>query len=96
MKSHGIFGNARTRYKTAQKPMQNGQNLCFRPFHHRTKMGETCAISAQARETKPRRNFFRNERTRSTPLDPKLMFWSVSDCFVTAQKSMQNGPNWCN
>jgi hypothetical protein len=27
---------------------------------------------------------FRNERTGSTPLDPKLMFWGVSDRFVTA------------
>jgi hypothetical protein len=27
----------------------------------------------------------RNERTRSTPLDPKLMFWCVSDRFVTAR-----------
>jgi hypothetical protein len=26
----------------------------------------------------------RNERTGCTPLDPKLMFWSVSDRFVTA------------
>jgi hypothetical protein len=33
---------------------------------------------------------FPNERTRSTPLDPKLMFWGVSDSFVTAWKSMQN------
>jgi hypothetical protein len=33
---------------------------------------------------------FRNERTRSTPLDPKLMFWGISDRFVTAGKSMQN------
>jgi hypothetical protein len=23
----------------------------------------------------------------------KLMFWGVSDCFITAQKSMQNRPN---
>jgi hypothetical protein len=38
----------------------------------------------------------RNERTRSTPLDPKLMFWDVSDNFVTAQKSKQNRPNWCH
>jgi hypothetical protein len=37
---------------------------------------------------------FRNKRTRSTPLDPKLMFWIVSDHFVTAQNSMQNWPNW--
>jgi hypothetical protein len=33
---------------------------------------------------------FRNERTRSTHLDPKFMFWGVSNRFVTAQKSMQN------
>jgi hypothetical protein len=33
---------------------------------------------------------FRNERTRSTPLDAKLMFWGVSDHFVTARKSLQN------
>jgi hypothetical protein len=36
---------------------------------------------------------FRNERTRSTPLDPKLMFWGVSHHFVTAQKLVQNGLN---
>jgi hypothetical protein len=33
---------------------------------------------------------FRNELTRSTPLDAKLTFWGVSDRFVTAGKSMQN------
>jgi hypothetical protein len=37
---------------------------------------------------------FRNERTGSTPLEPKLMFWGVSDRFITARKSMQNWPNW--
>jgi hypothetical protein len=26
---------------------------------------------------------FRNERTRSTLLDPKLMFWGGSECYVT-------------
>jgi hypothetical protein len=39
---------------------------------------------------------FRNERIRSTPLDPKLMFMGVSDRFVTAKKSKQNWPNWCH
>jgi hypothetical protein len=38
----------------------------------------------------------RNERTRSTPLDQKLMFWGVSDRFVTARKSMQKRPNRCH
>jgi hypothetical protein len=36
---------------------------------------------------------FCNERTRSTPLDPKLMFWGISDHFITAQILMQNWPN---
>jgi hypothetical protein len=39
---------------------------------------------------------FCKERTRSTALDPKLMFWGVSDHFVTAEKSMQNWPKWCH
>jgi hypothetical protein len=39
---------------------------------------------------------FRNQRTRSTPLDTKLMFWDVFDQFVTARKSTQNWPNRCN
>jgi hypothetical protein len=38
---------------------------------------------------------FRNERTRSTPLDPKLIFSGVSHRFITARKSMQNWPNRC-
>jgi hypothetical protein len=32
-----------------------------------------------------------NERTGSTQLDPKLMFWGVSDRFVTAGKSCKTG-----
>jgi hypothetical protein len=39
---------------------------------------------------------FRNECTRSTLLDPKLMFWGISDRFVTARKSMKNWPKWCH
>jgi hypothetical protein len=37
---------------------------------------------------------FHNERTRSTLLDLKLMFWGDLDRFVTAQKLKQNWPNW--
>jgi hypothetical protein len=29
---------------------------------------------------------FRNERTGSSPLDPKLMFWGVSDRFTTESR----------
>ena len=38
---------------------------------------KTGRISAKVRATKSRRAF-RNERTRSTPLHPKLTFWCVS------------------
>ena len=34
---------------------------------------------------------FCNECTRSTPLDPELMFWWDSDHIVTARKLVQNG-----
>jgi hypothetical protein len=43
-----------------------------------------------------RARIIRNERTRSTILDPKLIFWGISDPFVTAQTSVQNGPIWSN
>ena len=45
---------------------------------------------------------FRNERTLSTPLDPKLMFWCVlyyfaciRDRLVALQNTVQNVPNSC-
>ena len=43
------------------------------PYETRGKTGRT---SAKVRATMSHRTF-RNERTRSTPLDPKLMFWCV-------------------
>ena len=43
---------------------------------------------------------FHNERTRSTPLDPKLMVWCISyylgafgTVLVALRNSVQNGPN---
>ena len=47
------------------------------PYETRCKTGQT---SAKVRATKSRRTF-RNERTRSTPLDPKLTFWCISNYF---------------
>ena len=44
------------------------------PYETRCKTGRT---SAKVRATKSRR-IFHNERTRSTPLDPKLTFWCIS------------------
>ena len=43
---------------------------------------------------------FRNEHSRSTPLDPKHMFWCVSfrlGAFGTVSLNLlQNAPYWCN
>jgi hypothetical protein len=71
----------------------------FGTFHYCTKVDAKLAelvplshkLSKQSRV-----GIFRNERTRSTPLDRNLMFWGISDHFVTARKSMQNWPNWCH
>jgi hypothetical protein len=37
---------------------------------------------------------FYNERPRSTPLDPRLMFFGITDRSVTARTWMQIRPNW--
>ena len=47
------------------------------PYETRCKMGRT---SAKVRATKSRQTF-RKERTRSTPLDPTLKFWCISNYF---------------
>ena len=47
------------------------------PYETRCTTGRT---SAKVRATKSRQNF-RNERTQSTPLDPKLTFWCISNYF---------------
>ena len=66
------------------------------------KTRQTGAINAKVRAHCLVR-IFRNERSRSTPLDPKRMFWCVSfrssafwNSFATAQNWVQNTPNWCN
>jgi hypothetical protein len=46
------------------------------PYETRCKTGRN---RAKVRATKSRRNFS-HERTQSTPLDPKLMFWFISYC----------------
>ena len=63
-------------------------NLCFGEFRtiwvHLGRFG--CLKKLDAKRSELVQNFvprsririFRNERTRSTPLDPKLMFWCVS------------------
>src|SRR6185312_16142366 len=48
------------------------------PFTCLTKLGAKRAELVQKFMPRSRVGFFRNERTQSTPLDPKLMFWCVS------------------
>ena len=58
------------------------------PFSCLTKLGEkTGRTSAKVRATKSRRTF-RNERTRSTPLDPKLTFWCVRSYYLGAFRTI--------
>src|SRR6185312_5356993 len=47
-----------------------------------TKLGAKRAELVQNFVPRGRVGFFRNERTRSTPLDPRLMFWSVCTILV--------------
>ena len=53
--------------------------LLLRPFGCLTKHGAKRAEVVQMFVPRNRVSIFRNERTRSTPLDPKLMFWCFSD-----------------
>jgi hypothetical protein len=50
-------------------------------FHYSMKLGAKRAELVQLMQKsvpQSRVRFFRNERTRSTALDPKLMFWCIS------------------
>jgi hypothetical protein len=69
----------------------------FGPFRYSTKvdvkLAELVPLSHKFAK-QSRVGIFRNEHTRPTPLYPELMFCGVPDRFVTAQKSLQNWPNW--
>jgi hypothetical protein len=71
----------------------------FGPFRYFTKvdakLAELVPLSHKFAK-KSRVGILRNERTRSTPIDPKLMFWGLSNRFVSVRNSMQNWPNWCH
>ena len=54
--------------------------MCFEQFHYSMKLGaERAKLEQLIPKFVPRRRvgIFRNERTRSTPLDPKLTFWCI-------------------
>ena len=70
------------------------------PFGCLTKLGAQRAELVQKFVPRSRVGVCRNERTRSTPLDPKLMFWCIfvlfgciRDRLVALQNSVQNGTN---
>jgi hypothetical protein len=48
------------------------------PFGCLTKLGAKRTELVQTFMTRSRVGIFHNERTQSTPMDPKLMFWGVS------------------
>ena len=82
-KSRRIFRNERTRSAPLDPKLTFWcisyylgafGTVCL-PYETRCKMGRTI----QKFVPRSRVRIFRNERTRSTPLDPKLTFWCVSN-----------------
>ena len=72
------------------------------PFGCLTKLGAKQAELVQKFVTRSRVGIFSNERSRSTPLDPKLMFLvrfvlfeCIWDRLVALRNPVQNGPNKC-
>ena len=55
------------------------------PFGCLTKLGAKRAELEQKFVPRIRIGIFHNERTRSTPLDPKLTFWRVSTIWVHSE-----------
>jgi hypothetical protein len=92
----GIFRNERTRSTPLDsKQMFSGILNCFVTAGTSAKNGPNWSFMYKFVE-RSRVGIFRNERTRSTPLDPKLGFWGVSSLLFTARTSVQNRPNKCH
>jgi hypothetical protein len=69
----------------------------FGPFRYCTNFGAKWAelVPLMQKFVQPNHvGIFQNERTRSMPLDPKLMFQGVSDRSITARTLVQIGLNW--
>jgi len=72
------------------------------PFRYCPKLGAKRARLVQLMwkfVARSRDTTFHNERSRSIPLDPKLMFWCIfsrSGAFGTVSLLHENVPNWCN
>ena len=66
------------------------------PFGYLTKLGAKRAELVQNFVPRSRIGIFRNEHTRSTPLNPKLMFWRVSYHLGPLCCLTKLGQNWTN
>ena len=69
--------------RTQSTPMDHKLTFCtiwvhLGPFGCLTKIGAKRAEPVQKFVARSRLGIFHNKHTRSTPLDPKLMFWFVS------------------
>ena len=77
-----FFYNERTRSTPLDPKLSFGafRTIWFHsaPFGCLTKLGAKWAELVQKFVPRSRVRIFRNERTRSTPLNPKLTFWCVS------------------
>ena len=74
--------------------------MYFGPFGYLTELGAKRAELVQKFVPRSSVGIFRYERTRSTPLDPKLIylarfvqFGCIWDRLVALQNSVQNGTN---
>ena len=80
----GIFCNGRTRSTPLDPKLTFWvfHTICVNlgPFGCLKKLGAKRAELVQNFVPQSRIGIFRNECTRSTPLDPQLMFWCVSYC----------------
>ena len=77
-----IFRNERTR-STPLDPKLMFSSIRtiwvhFGPFGCQTKLGAKQGELVQKFMPRSRVGIFRNERTRTTPFNPKLMFWCIS------------------
>jgi hypothetical protein len=66
----------------------------FGPFRYSTKFDAKLAELVPLTHkfaTQSRVGIFCNERTRSTPLDPRLMFWGVSDRLLLYESRCKTG-----
>ena len=67
----------------------------FGPFDCLTKLGAKLAELVQKFVPRSRFGIFRNEHTRSTPLDPKLTFWCVSNYLGAFRTVWLPYETWC-